>query len=354
MSGKRYLIVRVSALGDVVMMSTLVAEIRRRDPGAHITWLCGSRLESLVGLLDVDQVTVVDELALFRGGAATRAREVAALWLRLGRQSFDETLLGHADSRYRMLLAPVRTGRLRALELGVSPRTLPIPGRYFGDELVRLLDDEDNRGPIVGHYPLAELRGPLPVPPHPETIGIVLAPGGTRNVLRENALRRWPVGRYRALAEQLLADGYGVTLVGDEGDAWVRPHFAGLDVRDEIGRHEIPGTLGLLALAELVIVHDTGVLHLARLARTPVIALFGPTMPTSFFVEAPDAVALWGGADLACRPCYNGREYAACANNVCIQEIEVADVRRHVSGLVAARRRSRAPGAQRPQIGTPA
>lgn len=354
MTGRRYLIVRLSALGDVVMMSTLVREIRRRDPNARITWLCGSRLRSLVELFDLDEVIAADEVALLRGGSAGRVQALIALWRRLAFRSFEETLLGQADHRYRLLLAPVRTGRLRSLQHHLSSRTLPVPGRYLGDEFVRLLDEEDSRGPIAGHYPFAELRGPLPKPASPDDVGIVLAPGGTRNVLRENTLRRWPVARYRALAEQLLAAGHRVTLVGDESDAWVRPHFAGLDVRDEIGRHTIPGTLGLLDLADLVVVHDTGVLHMARLVGAPVIALFGPTMPTSFFVESSDAVALWGGADLACRPCYNGRDYANCSNNLCIQEIEVADVMSHVAELVAVRRSSRALDAPRPQLTTPA
>ena len=168
--------------------------------------------------------------------------------------------------------------------------------------------------------------------------------------MREDALRRWPAQRYRELAEQLLAAGYRVTLVGDASDAWVRSHFAGLDVRDEIGRHAIPATLGLLHAADLVIVHDTGILHMARLVGAPVIALFGPTPPARFLVEAPDALALWGGADLACRPCYTGREYAACTNNLCIQRIEVAEVMRQAEGLIASRRLARVFGINRGHV----
>jgi heptosyltransferase-2 len=349
----RYLIVRLAALGDVVMTSTLLGAIRQRDPDAHITWLCGQRVESLVRLFDdVDDVVVADELALLRGGPRPRMRALAALWRTLARRSFDVTLIGHADARYRLLLLPVRTGRLRSLDHSISANTLPIPGRYYGDENVRLLDDEGSHGPIVGHYDLAEVRAHLAETVEVGTVGVVLAPGGTRNVLRENALRRWPVDRYRALAEQLIAAGHRVTLVGDGADAWVRPHFTGLVVRDEIGAHEIPGTLRVLNAADLVIVHDTGVLHLARLVRAPVIGLFGPTIPQNFLLQGSDAIALWGGAGLACRPCYNGREYAACTNNLCIQEVTVADVMHHVGPLVARRRAHASAAGVIPQFST--
>jgi heptosyltransferase-2 len=71
---------------------------------------------------------------------------------------------------------------------------------------------------------------------------------------------------------------------------------------------------------------DTGPMHLARLVAAPLIALFGPTMPSQFIIEDERTVALWGGAHLACRPCYDGRELATCANNVCMSSIAPAKV----------------------------
>jgi heptosyltransferase-2 len=35
---------------------------------------------------------------------------------------------------------------------------------------------------------------------------------------------------------------------------------------------------------------------------------------------------LWGGAHLPCRPCYDGREFARCSDNVCISSISPAEV----------------------------
>jgi heptosyltransferase-2 len=203
---------------------------------------------------------------------------------------------------------------------------LPIPGRYYADEYVRLLDEVPSRGPIVGHHPLSDVRPMLPARRTGEPVGVVLVPGGTRNVLRESALRRWPVERYRVVAGQLRAAGLPVTLVGDANDAWVRPAFAGLDVRDEIGAHGLAGTLAVMAAADLVISHDTGPLHLARLVRAPLLALFGPTIPTQFLASDTDTQTIWGGAQLACRPCYDGREFADCRDNLCMKDITAADV----------------------------
>jgi heptosyltransferase-2 len=274
----------------------------------------------------VDEVLVADEVGLLGGGVAARAKALSSLWRMLAPRRFDVTLLGHADARYRVALRPLRLGTVRALEPHQGGRTLPIPARYFGDEYARMLDVDQSRGPIVGHAAPARLRVPLDPPPAPDRVGVILVPGGARNVLRDSALRRWPVERYGELADRLLASGHRVTLVGDAGDSWTRPTFAGLDVRDEIGAQPIEGTLALMAHADLVITHDTGPLHLAGLVRAPLLGLFGPTMPSQFLPRYAGATAIWGGADLACRPCYDGRELAACNNNLCMQDVSVAAV----------------------------
>jgi heptosyltransferase-2 len=322
--GARHLIVKLAALGDVVMASALVGAIRARDANAHVTWLCGRGVASLVARFDgVDEALAVDEGALLTGGLVSRASALSSLWRTLARRRFDMTLIAHADPRYRAALGLARLGEVRRLEARRPGHVLPIPGRYFGDEYARLLDGRPSHGPIPGHAPLARVRGLGTSGPRD---GVVLVPGGARNVLRESALRRWPVERYREVAGALLGAGHRVTLVGDANDRWVRPWFQGLRIDDALGTRDIGGTLELLATAALVITHDTGPLHLAMLAKAPTLALFGPTMPTQFVYPLGLVEAFWGGADLACRPCYDGREFAACANNLCIQGVPVATV----------------------------
>jgi heptosyltransferase II len=154
---------------------------------------------------------------------------------------------------------------------------------------------------------------------------VALVPGGTKNVLRESALKRWPVDGYVTVARSLAADGCEVILVGDASDAWVRPSFAGVGVTDRIGLMTLPDTALFFTKCDLVISHDTGPMHLARLARTPVLALFGPTMPSQFLPENDRDTVIWGGEHLSCRPCYDGREFADCRDNQCMSSIS-ADV----------------------------
>jgi heptosyltransferase-2 len=324
-SGSRILVVRLAGIGDVVMASTLVERIRREQPDAHITFLTGRVAEPIARLFDVDEVIAIDETSLLRGGWTSRAAVLLSLWRQLGARRFDRVLLLHVDRRYRALLAGLRPVRVDMLTRAQHGEMIPVPGRWLGDEYARLLDGNRHVGPIERRFDLADLRGQV-TRLDAGAGAVVLVPGGAANVLRSDDVRRWPTTHYAQLAERLLDAGHGVVLIGGPGDRWVLPAFDGMSVRSMIGELSLVETLSLLRAAAVVVTHDTGPLHLARLVRTPVVALFGPTMPAQFLSFDDSVTVIWGGEFLACRPCYDGREFAACSNNICLSSITSAAV----------------------------
>jgi heptosyltransferase-2 len=161
---------------------------------------------------------------------------------------------------------------------------------------------------------------------------VALAPGGARNVLADDALRRWPIRRYGQLAERLRGDGHTVVLTGGPGDEWVREEMPGAGACvDLIGRTSVPELIGVLSAADVVVTHDSGPLHLALMAGVPLVALFGPTNPAEKVPRGGDTTVLWGGDGLACRPCYDGRTYAVCSSRACLRQIDVVGVHRAVN-----------------------
>ena len=324
----RFLIIRVIALGDVVLATPLVQRIRAEHPDAHVTWVCSAKLAELVALFPgVDSIVPIDEGKLFRGGPLDRAAAIFSLWRRLAGEQFDRVLLMHPDPRYRVLVPPFLGAKVTAARHGPHPHANPILGRFRGDESARLFDGPESRGPIHRRYDILDVRARLTPSAQPAPgRRVVLVPGGARNVLAEAALKRWPVASYRGLAEQLIAKGAEVVLVGDSGDRVFAERFSGLQVRDLVGQLSLVETLEVMRDARVVVAHDTGPLHMARLVRTPAVAIFGPTDPAQFVGPTPDVTVVWGGADLACRPCYDGKNFARCADNICINRIPVAEV----------------------------
>jgi heptosyltransferase-2 len=330
------LIVKLAAIGDVVMALPMVTALREMAPECRITWLAGQTSAPLLS-----HVAAVDDRAILAGSTARKAAAVAAAWRMLAGRSFDLVLIAHSDARYQRLAQTVRSPERRWLGRR-SPRPGLLPGRNHTAEYVRLVTGNDT------------LRTTLPAPPTvdpplPDALArelatfnpgaaalFVLAPGGARNPGRTDNLRRWPADRYVELARRLHAGGHAVVLVGDAGDAWVRTVFASTPVLDLIGRTDLPALVALFRRCALVVAHDSGPLHLARLAGAPTVGLFGPTMPHVFVPPGSSTHVLWPGAALPCAPCYDGREFAACDNNACMQAISVDAV----AAAIAAQRPS--------------
>jgi lipopolysaccharide heptosyltransferase II len=341
----RVLVVKLGALGDVIMSLTMVSALRATHPEAHLTWVVGKSARQILTLVDgIDEVICVDDVRLLKGGALGRVSEILKLWRGLLGRTFDLVITAHSDARYRLLTLPVFARARRGF--GMNERAGPLPGRRHSNEYSRLVLGTD--GPDVPVYPLPRVARPLAAAPYDRNSGngmvVVMAPGGARNVMRVSPLRRWPTESYVSLASALITKGYTIVLVGGEQDSDVKPHFSSLRVVDLIGRTSLSELASAFAGADVVVTHDSLAVHMARLVRAPIVALFGPTSPLSFgpenIGEAGDAErtrVIWGGTRLPCRPCYDGKEFYTCPSNRCMSEISVSEVLEAVYEIVGSR-----------------
>jgi heptosyltransferase-2 len=332
--------VKLGAIGDVIMAIPAAYALHRR--GYTVEWLCSKNVAMILQMYPWIRVIEADEAALLRGSAGERVRSVAGVWKALAGRSYELCATLYFDRRYSVLTLPVRAKRRIRLSRDDRARSV-LSGRHYTDEYARiLLERPDDEMP----QQIAPVKAPdWGVPALPRTAGkirIAMVPGGAKNVLRDNPLRRWPVEQYVAAAAKLLERGYEVVLVGGPGDAWVLDSFSELSVVDAVGRFSLPETLALLDSAEVTVTHDTGPLHLAGITSTAIVSIFGPTRPYSFMPQRENCVALWGGEGFACRPCYDGRDFAPCTNNGCVQQVTVEMVLDEVERMLEARRSGRA------------
>ena len=331
----RTLILKFGAIGDVVMAIPAAHQLHL---AAHeVDWVCGATVLPVLQLYPWINPILVDERALASGSTASRFRAVWNLWRKLAFRRYDLVATLYYDPRYKLLSLPVRAAR--RILLSHSDRNLRLlPGRHHTDEFARILLA---RADSVTPQPLAPVPADLRAIPQPlaptHTHRIVLAPAGARNLLADDALRRWPPELYVRLAELLLARNLQVVLIGGADDAWIQPIFQHLAVTDLIGRCTLPQTLALLDSAQVLITHDTGPLHLAGITRTSIVAIFGPTDPRGRLPQRAGTVALWGGEGFACRPCYDGHSFAPCAANDCMRQVTPQMVVAETLKLLAAR-----------------
>jgi heptosyltransferase II len=327
----RSLIVKLGAIGDVIM--TLPAAFALHESGHEIHWICGRGVLPILELYPWVHPIPVDERALLQSGMIHRLQAMIALWRRLGFARYDTIATLYYDRRYRALTLPLRARRSILLRQGDRSFDL-LPNRHHTDEYAKLLVGAD-AGPLP--HSLAPIfpanLPPSPLPP-PQGTRIVLAPAGAKNLLRDDALRRWPAENYVSFAEMALKAGYEVVLAGGPDDLWIRPCFEHLPVTDLIAQISLPQLLALFDASAAVITHDTGPLHLAGITKTKLLGIFGPISPWERLPRRPGTSAIWGGEGFSCRPCYVAGNFAACTNNLCIQQVTPAMAFRQLQTLL--------------------
>ena len=332
---KNILIVKIGAIGDVVMCLPLITEIRKKYPEAKITWLCGKQVLPLLERVEgIDDFVVTDETRLLKGPLPLRILEIIRVWKQLLFRQFDLRLYFYKSPLYRVLCLPAFFKETRGFGKMNSGPVLPVTGRHHSLEYIQAFLQKSGAYMLQPEYPVFKNLPPLHKRRSGEPAKIVLACGGARNLLQNNDVRRWPLEHYHKLGSELIAAGHTLVLTGGPGDLWVKEAFADVPHEDLIGKLSLTGFIDFLAGADLLITHDSGPLHLADLAGCPVLGLFGPTRPADFRSLQEKSKHIWGGAGLSCRPCYDGKDYGVCSSNDCLKSVGPEEVFKLASSML--------------------
>ncbi len=117
--------------------------------------------------------------------------------------------------------------------------------------------------------------------------------------------KRWPAAHFAALATKLAERGYAIWLFGSPKDHAVAEEIAALApglCRNLCGSTSLAQAVDLLALADLVVCNDSGLMHVAAALDRPLVTLYGSSSPgfTPPLSNQADILSL----HLECSPCF--------------------------------------------------
>lgn len=332
MPPQRILLLRTSALGDVVHSLPVLNALRRHLPEARIGWVVEEALAPILhGHPALDAVIPV-RLRVWRRRplAGETRREIAAFRRALGQFAPDLAidLMGNHKagilaaltrlSGCRVRLGPARPDRREPSSALWINREVPLRGEHAVDRNLSLLD---GLGVPPREAGSADFGGELLFPQSPAVPGppfVLIHPGaGWANKVYPPALWGEAVRRLR---EQVDLPCRVAVARGEEAlaDAIVAASGEASDRAEAVPAGDLPALAALLRSATLVLGGDSGPVHLSQALGTPVLMLLGPTDPRRHGPYGAPGRALW--KTLPCSFCY--RRFAE--TKACLLEISPA------------------------------
>ena len=162
---------------------------------------------------------------------------------------------------------------------------------------------------------------------------VAIAPGSVWNT------KRWLVERYAQLALLLANEGKEVLIVGGNADTELGRAIIETTKHKQV--HDATGRLSLLQSADLIgrcnvlVSNDSAPLHMAVAMRTPVVAIFGATVPEFGFAPYGKDDVVVETKGLSCRPCaIHGGDMCPIGTFDCMKKIEAEMVLKKVYSVL--------------------
>ncbi len=347
----RILLIRLSALGDVVTASPVPRVIKEAQPDAEVVWAVEERCaEAVRGHPFVDELVVLPTSRQW------------GRWLRRGRLNALREALGdlRRQLRARRFDAVIDLQGLfkSALIAGVAAADVKIAPDDAAERLPGCFTQSAPRQTEPDHIAsmYTGLLAPLGIAPRSrESLRLVfavgdpareqmaawlaergLAPGGYVAIVpgTTRPQKMWPAAYWPDLMARLHREhGLPAVLIGGPSEQALAAELTGATgspLQSAVGATDIKQTGALLEAAALTVAVDTGPMHLAVAVGCPTISVFGSTGPRLFNDGSPYRCL---HRQFACWPCHR---HPVCEHYECLAAIRPADVARAARRLLGA------------------
>jgi len=332
--------------GDVVLTLPLVQGLKRRFPKSSVSMVVIPKAaEVLQNHPDIAEVIVYDKRRSDAGLAGflrlvkkLRSRHFATAIIphrslrsaALAAVAGITRRIGFNTSAGRFLLTDVVQYEQSTHEVARNlSLTRPLVEEPIEKENARLFPSLADRNVVDGKM-AGEWRDPVA-----PMMGI--APCSEWNT------KRWPEERFRDLIRMIVRAGNRVVLIGGSADVALCERLR--KDTDQSSVLSLAGMLTFLQSAEAIrrcavlVSNDSAPMHLAVAMQTPVVAIFGPTIPGFGFAPTGRHDRMVEVAGLPCRPCsIHGGAKCPIDTFDCMIKIDTLEVFKEITNVLESRK----------------
>lgn len=311
------LILQTKFIGDIVLASALARNLQLEYPGVRIVFLCEAHLAKFVTAHGIASEVVTFRRAKMRGSPLERGRELYATIRKLRALRFDLTI-DLTDSKTSRIIVGFINARTR---IGYNPPERPLrwlerqPANVFAKPfgfgerhfLYRYLSPLETLGvdlrvrvPSIRPLPLETARALALLDKYhlrPKAFIAVHAGASFKG-------RRWQPERFAAATDIISREtGLDFVLVGGLDERELAEQIVAgtaAPVVNLVGALSLETLLAVLKQARLFLGNESGPMHMAAAAGTPVVGLFGRTNPSKWGPVGVPSITLQPSMPCAC------------------------------------------------------
>jgi ADP-heptose:LPS heptosyltransferase len=329
---QRFLIIRFSSIGDIVLTSPIVRCLAAKYPEAEIHYLSKPAFRGIlesnphiskVWMWNEDSKELINELRSMQFDYIIDLHHNLRSFLvksKLNRKSASFNKLNIE----KYLYVNFRIGKLPDVH---------IVDRYFATlEKLGVVNDNKGLDFFIQEKDLVIINDLLPASHQNGYVALVI--GALKST------KRLPFEKLLELCEKLQ---FPLVLLGGESeknDGAMLSEKLGPRVLNMCGKLTLGQSASLVKQAMVVVTHDTGLMHIAAAFQKPIVSIWGNTIPAfGMYPYMPSAKSLQFFAEvkeLSCRPC-SKIGYSACPKKhfSCMQNQDLEKIAEEVQRMFA-------------------
>lgn len=318
----KFLIIRFSSIGDIVLTTPVIRCLKNQVPDAEVHFLTKSSF-----LPTVQHNLYIDKIHLLAHSWELMIEELKT-------EEYDYIIDLHHNTKTLKVKSALKKKSFSFYKLNIekyiytSLKLNILPNVHIVDRYLKTIEQfgvKNDGGGLDYFISKEEETKPADIPVSHSAGYIACVIGAALGT------KKWPIHKWKAFCRQLE---YPVILLGGPEDMAAGNEIAAADdvkIYNACGKFKLNESADLVRKAKLVITNDTGLMHIAAAYKKPVISLWGNTVPsfgmTPYYGAAMVPHSIVQVNKLWCRPCSKiGYKKCPLGHFNCMEKIEVQQV----------------------------
>lgn len=326
----KFLIIRFSSIGDIVLTTPVIRCLKQQVPDAEIHFLVKDKF-----LPVVEHNPYIDKLHVLGHSRELMLEELKT-------ENFDYIIDLHHNVKTLRVKRALKKKSYSFYKLNIQKyfytafKVNTLPKLHIVDRYMKTVESFGVKNDGLGlDYFIGEKdktkKEDIPASHGAGYIACVIgAAHGTK---------RWPVHKWKEFCEKM---DHPIILLGDASDATNGNEIASVDpikVYNACGKFNINESADLVRKSKLVISNDTGLMHIAAAFKKPIISLWGNTVPsfgmTAYYGDTAVTDVIMQVNRLWCRPCSKiGYKKCPLGHFKCMERIDVDELLKKVKSRI--------------------